>query len=73
LVEPQAQADPKFQTPFAFTRITARAVHDAFSGRARVEGFCTLPSDGGRTAQPHRLPAPPGSQGPARKKLGRQS
>jgi hypothetical protein len=29
LVEPQAQADPKFQTPFAFTRITARAVRDA--------------------------------------------
>jgi transposase len=29
LVEPQAQADPKFQTPFAFTRITAQAVRDA--------------------------------------------
>jgi ABC-type transporter Mla subunit MlaD len=29
LVEPQAQADPKFQTPFAFTRMTARAVRDA--------------------------------------------
>jgi hypothetical protein len=29
LVEPQAQADPKFQTSFAFTRITAKAVHDA--------------------------------------------
>ncbi len=29
LVEPQAQADPKFQTPFAFTRITARAVREA--------------------------------------------
>ena len=28
LVEPQAQADPKFQTPFAFTRITAKAVRD---------------------------------------------
>lgn len=27
LVEPQA--DPKFQTPFAFTRITAKAVRDA--------------------------------------------
>jgi len=26
LVEPQAQADPKFQTPLAYTRITARAV-----------------------------------------------
>src|SRR5262245_47408575 len=29
LVEPQAQADPTFQTPFAFTRITAKAVRDA--------------------------------------------
>jgi Rhodopirellula transposase DDE domain len=29
LVEPQAQADPKFQTSFAFTRITAKAVRDA--------------------------------------------
>ena len=29
LVEPQAQAEPKFQTAFAFTRITAKAVRDA--------------------------------------------
>jgi hypothetical protein len=29
LVEPHAQADPKFQTPFAFTRITAKAVREA--------------------------------------------
>jgi Rhodopirellula transposase DDE domain len=29
LVEPQAQADPKFQTSFAFTRITAKAVREA--------------------------------------------
>ena len=28
LVEPQAQADPKFQTTFAYTRITAKAVRD---------------------------------------------
>jgi transposase len=28
LVEPQSQADPKFQTPLAYTRITAKAVHD---------------------------------------------
>ena len=27
LVEPASQADPKFQTPFAYTRITAQAVH----------------------------------------------
>lgn len=28
IVEPHAQADPKFQTPFAFTRITAKAVRE---------------------------------------------
>lgn len=28
LVDPESQADPKFQTPFAFTRMTAKAVHD---------------------------------------------
>jgi hypothetical protein len=28
IVEPQAQADPKFQTAFAFTRMTAKAVRD---------------------------------------------
>ena len=28
IVEPHAQADPKFQTPLAFTRITAQAVRD---------------------------------------------
>jgi hypothetical protein len=29
LVDPHAQADPKFQTPFAYTRVTARAVRGA--------------------------------------------
>jgi hypothetical protein len=29
LVEPHAQADPKFQSPFAYTRITAKAVRRA--------------------------------------------
>jgi len=29
LVEPHAQADPKFQTTFAYTRITAKAVREA--------------------------------------------
>ncbi len=28
LVEPQTQADPKFQTPLAYTRITAKAVRE---------------------------------------------
>jgi transposase len=39
LVEPQSQADPKFQTPFAYTRITAKAVHDGLVAHAaRTEG-----------------------------------
>ena len=29
LVEPTSQADPKFQSPFAYTRITAHAVRQA--------------------------------------------
>ena len=28
LVEPESQADPKFQTPLAFTRMTAQAVRE---------------------------------------------
>lgn len=28
IVEPKSQADPKFQTPFAYTRVTARAVRE---------------------------------------------
>ena len=28
LVEPESQADPKFQTPLAYTRITAKTVHE---------------------------------------------
>ena len=28
LVEPESQADPKLQTPLAYTRITAKAVHE---------------------------------------------
>ena len=29
LVEPHAQADPKFRSPFAYTRITAKALREA--------------------------------------------
>jgi hypothetical protein len=39
LVEPQAQADPKFQTPFAFTRITAQAVRDALLEVPELKDF----------------------------------
>ena len=39
LVEPQAQADPKFQTTLAFTRITAKAVRDALKAEPELKGF----------------------------------
>jgi Rhodopirellula transposase DDE domain len=38
LVEPQAQADPKFQTTFAYTRITAKAVRDALIAEPELDG-----------------------------------
>jgi Rhodopirellula transposase DDE domain len=38
LVEPQAQADPKFQTALAFTRITAKAVRDALVAEPALQG-----------------------------------
>ena len=34
LVEPHCQADPKFQTPFAYTRITAKAVREQLAAQA---------------------------------------
>jgi len=39
LVEPQAQADPKFQTTLAYTRITAQAVRDALKAQPELQGF----------------------------------
>ena len=36
LVEPKSQADPKFQTPLAYTRITAKAVYEHL--KANVAG-----------------------------------
>jgi hypothetical protein len=33
LVEPESQADPKFQTPFAFTRMTAEAVQQQLTNQ----------------------------------------
>jgi hypothetical protein len=38
LVDPHAQADPKFQTPFAYTRVTAKAVRDALLGVPELAG-----------------------------------
>jgi Rhodopirellula transposase DDE domain len=37
LVEPESQADPKFQTPLAYTRITAKAVHEQLKANAAEE------------------------------------
>lgn len=34
LVEPTSQADPKFQTPLAYTRMTAKAVHQQLAAAA---------------------------------------
>ena len=34
IVEPQSQADPKFQTPLAFTRMTAKAVCEQVAAQA---------------------------------------
>lgn len=38
LVEPKSQADPKFQTPLAYTRITAKAVHERLVADAAGDG-----------------------------------
>jgi hypothetical protein len=37
LVDPQAQADPKFQTTLAFTPITAKAVHQALQAEPPLQ------------------------------------
>jgi hypothetical protein len=39
LVDPQAQADPKFQTTLAFTRVTANAVREALKTEPELKGF----------------------------------
>ena len=38
LVEPLSQADPKFQTPLAYTRMTAKAVHQHLEADAAKTG-----------------------------------
>ena len=38
LVDPHAQADPKYQTTFAFTRVTARAVREALLAVPELAG-----------------------------------
>lgn len=36
VVEPHSQADPKFQTPLAFTRITSKAVREALLAKSNL-------------------------------------
>ncbi len=38
MVEAETQADPKFQTPLAYTRITAKAVHERLVANAAGDG-----------------------------------
>jgi hypothetical protein len=38
LVEPHSQADPKFQTPLAYTRVTAKAVQQQLAANAAETG-----------------------------------
>ena len=38
LVEPESQADPKFQTPLAYTRMTAKAVREQLTAKAKTDG-----------------------------------
>ena len=44
LVEPHAQADPKFQAPLALTRITAKAVHEQLVANAATSENITAAS-----------------------------
>ena len=44
LVEPETQADPKFQTPLAYTRMTAKAVHEQLTAKA-AQTSRTVPAE----------------------------
>lgn len=54
LVEPQSQADPKFQTTFAYTRMTARAVREKLLARSAESGL-TVPAERTLRTILHRL------------------
>src|SRR5205085_1683328 len=53
LVDPHAQADPTFQTLFAYTRVTAKAIRDAL--RAIPERAGKVPSRQAVDDIPNRL------------------
>jgi hypothetical protein len=44
LVEPHSQADPKFQTPLAYTRMTAKAVREQLLAKAS-QTSCMVPPE----------------------------
>lgn len=44
LLEPVSQADPKFQTPLAFTRVTAKAVREQLLAEAAVTPATVTPA-----------------------------
>jgi hypothetical protein len=44
LVEPHCQADPKFQTPLAYTRMTAKAVREQLLAKAS-QTSCAVPPE----------------------------
>jgi hypothetical protein len=44
LVEPHSQADPKFQTPLAYTRLTAKAVREQLLAKAS-QTSCAVPPE----------------------------
>ena len=71
MVEPLSQADPKFQTPLAYTRITAKAVYEHLKANAAGgESACTS-----RTHRPRLilkslgLPLAAGTARPSLKKI----
>lgn len=54
LVEPQSQADPKFQTTFAYTRMTARAVREKLLAGSAESGLA-VPAERTLRTILHRL------------------
>jgi hypothetical protein len=54
LVEPQSQADPKFQTTFAYTRITAKAVREQLLAGSAESGLA-VPAERTLRTILHRL------------------
>ncbi len=69
MVEPESQADPKFQTPLAYTRITAKPVREQLVAGARAGRGDARRADRVRHPEPLGLSAAAGPQDEASKKL----